>query len=98
MSGLLYMQYWRCNYCVIIILSGLSAAVTIFDMEEIVAGDLVTVELDVEVFRLIHEAAGRWNDGMTVVILSLAIQYVYMTVYTYMLLVFSIASMWYTAR
>ena len=66
--------------CILIISSGLSAAVTIFDEEEIVAGDLVKVELDLEVFKMMHEAAGLWNKLMTEVILLLAI--VYMTVYT----------------
>ena len=66
--------------CILIISSGLSAAVTIFDEEEIVAGDLVKVEFDLEVFKMMHEAAGLWNELMTEVILLLAI--VYMTVYT----------------
>ena len=44
--------------------SGLGAAVTVFDEEEIVAGDLVKVELDPDVFKMMHEAAGLWNDKM----------------------------------
>ena len=60
--------------------SGLSAAVTVFDEVEIVAGDLVKVELDLDVFTMMQEAAGLRSDGMREVILSLAI--VYMTVYT----------------
>ena len=56
-----------------IILSGLSATVTTFDEEEIVAGDLVKVELDLELFKMMHEAVGLWNDHMTVVIILLAI-------------------------
>ena len=49
--------------------SGLGAAVTIFDENEIVAGDLVMVELDLDVFKMIHEAAGIWKDFMKVVTL-----------------------------
>ena len=64
--------------CIIIILSGLSAAVTIFDEEEIVAGDLVKVELDLDVFKMMHEAAGLWFDEMTAVIISLYVCMWYM--------------------
>ena len=45
--------------------SGLGAAVTVFDEEEIVAGDFVKVELDPEVFKMMHDAAGLWNDNLT---------------------------------
>ena len=51
-------------------LSGLGATVTIFDEEEIVAGDLVKVELDPDVFKMIHEAASLWDDSMAGVITS----------------------------
>ena len=51
--------------------SGPSAAVTIFDEEEIVSGDLVNVELDLEVFKMMHQAAGLWVDDLTKVIISL---------------------------
>ena len=43
------------------LLSGLSAPVTVFDEEEIVAGDVVKVVLDPEVFQMMHEAALLWN-------------------------------------
>ena len=59
-----------------LISSGLNAAVTIFDEEEIVAGDIVKVELDLEVFKMMQEAAGLTSDGITQVSLSLAHDYV----------------------
>ena len=43
---------------------------TVFDEEEIVAGDLVKVELDLEVFKMIHEAAGLWTGRLTEVNLA----------------------------
>ena len=49
-------------------LSGLGAAVTVFDEEEIVAGDIVKVELDPEVFKMMHEAADLWKDKLSMVI------------------------------
>ena len=52
-------------------LSGLGAAVTAFDEEEIVAGDIVKVELDPDVFKMMHEAAGLWKDSLSQVILPL---------------------------
>ena len=51
-----------------LVLSGLSSAVTVFDEEEIVAGDFVMVELDPEVFKMMNEARYMWNDSMTMVI------------------------------
>ena len=51
------------------LLLGLSSAVTVFDEEEIVAGDIVKVELNPEVFKMMHEAGGLWNDAMTEVII-----------------------------
>ena len=65
-----------------LISSGLNAAVTIFDEEEIVAGDLVRVELDLEVFKLMQEAAGLTSDGITKVSLSLAHDCVHVSVLT----------------
>ena len=53
---------------IFLVLSGLSSAVIVFDEEEIVAGDIVSIELDPEVFKMIHEAGGLWNDSMTEVI------------------------------
>ena len=50
-----------------LVFSGLSAAVTVFDEEEIVAGDFVKVELDPEVFKMMQKAAGLWSDDMTAV-------------------------------
>ena len=47
--------------------SGCSASVTPFDEEEIVAGDFVKVELDRELFKMMHEAVGLWNDDMLAV-------------------------------
>ena len=41
---------------------------TVFDEEEIVAGDIVNVELDPEVFKMMHEARDMWQDYMTKVI------------------------------
>ena len=41
---------------------------TVFDEEEIVAGDIVKVDLDPEVFKMMHEAGGLWRDSMTNVI------------------------------
>ena len=38
---------------------------TVFDEEEIVAGDFVKVELDPEVFKMMHEACDLWSDSMT---------------------------------
>ena len=32
------------------------------------AGDFVMVELDLEVFKMMHEPAGLWSDHMTMVI------------------------------
>ena len=49
------------------LLAGLGAAVTIFDEEEIVAGDFVKTELDPEVFKMMHVAAGLWNNRMPLV-------------------------------
>ena len=43
---------------------------TVFDEKEIVAGDFVKVELDPEVFKMIHEAAGLWDDRLTAVNLA----------------------------
>ena len=40
---------------------------TVFDEEEIVAGDFVKTELDPEVFKMMHEAAGLWDRGMQLV-------------------------------
>ena len=40
---------------------------TPFDEEEIVSGDFVKVELDHELFKMMHEAVGLWNDDMSVV-------------------------------
>ena len=48
-------------------LSGFDAAVTIFDEEEIVAGDFVKVELDPDVFKMMHEAAGLWTNETSLV-------------------------------
>ena len=33
-----------------------------FNEDEVVAGDVIVVDLDVEVSKTIHEAAGLWND------------------------------------
>ena len=65
-----------------LICSGLNAAVTIFDEEEIVAGDIVKVELDLEVFKMMQEAAGLRSDVITKVSLSLAHNYVHVSVLT----------------
>ena len=48
--------------------AGLGAAVTAFEEEEIVAGDMVKVELDPEVFKMMHEAADLWKDDLSMVI------------------------------
>ena len=58
-------------------LSGLGAAVTVFDEEEIVAGDIVKVELDPDVFKMMHEAALLWNDTLSQVIRVLIVYYTY---------------------
>ena len=47
--------------------SGCSATVAPFDEEEIVVGDLVKVELDPELFKMMHKAAGVWKDNMSAV-------------------------------
>ena len=65
-----------------LISSGLNADVTIFDEEEIVAGDIVKVELDLEVFKMMQEAAGLPSDGITKVSLSLAHDCVHVSVLT----------------
>ena len=62
--------------------SGLNAAVTIFDEEEIVAGDIVKVELDLEVFKMMQEAAGLRSDVITKVSLSLAHNCIHVSVLT----------------
>ena len=41
---------------------------TVFDEDEIVAGDVVKIELDPEVFKMIHESASLWTDDLTAVI------------------------------
>ena len=64
-----------------LIYSGLNAAVTIFNEEEIVAGDIVKVELDLEVFKMMQEAAGLRSDGIKVS-LSLAHNCVHVSVLT----------------
>ena len=69
----------------------------IFDEKEIVAGDLVKVELDLEVFKMMHDAAGLWSGDMTEVIISLAIVYMTACVYVSALTV-SIASRRYNWR
>ena len=66
----------------LLISSGLNAAVTIFDEEEIVTGDIMKVELDLEVFKMMQEAAGLTSDDITQVSLSLAHDYVYLSVLT----------------
>lgn len=33
-----------------------------FDEDEIVAGDVITVELDLDVFKIMHQAVGLWMD------------------------------------
>ena len=63
-----------------LISSGLNADVTIFDEEEIVAGDIVTVELDLEVLKMMQKTAGLPSDGITKVSLSLAHDCVYVSV------------------
>ena len=66
-----------------LISSGVNAAVTIFDEEEIVAGDIVKVELDLEVFKMMQEAAGLTSDVIiTKVSLSLAHDCVHVSVLT----------------
>ena len=59
------------------VLSGLSAAVTVFNEEEIVAGDFVKVDLDPEVFKMMNEARNMWDDSLTKVIINLNIIYNY---------------------
>ena len=61
------------------------------------AGDLVKVELDLEVFKMMHDAAGLWSGGMTKVIISLAIVHMTACVYVSALTV-SIASRRYNWR
>ena len=61
-------------------ISGFNAAVTIFDEEEIVAGDIVKVELDLEVFKMMQEAAGLTSDGIIKVLHSLAHDCVHVSV------------------
>lgn len=34
----------------------------LFNEDEIVAGDVITVELDLDVFKIMHQAAGQWMD------------------------------------
>ena len=38
---------------------------TVFDEEEIVAGDIVKTELDSEVLKMMHEAAALWMTGIS---------------------------------
>ena len=40
---------------------------TVFNEDNIVAGDLVKVELDPEVFKMMHKAAGLWTDSLSLV-------------------------------
>lgn len=42
-----------------------SDTVHFFDEEEIVAGDVVSVKLDPEVFKMIQEARHRWEEQMS---------------------------------
>ena len=46
------------------------------------AGDIVKVELDLEVFKMMQEAAGLTSDGITQVSLSLAHDCVHVSVLT----------------
>ena len=39
------------------------------------AGDLVTAELDPELFRMMHEAVGLWKDNISVVCQCVNIQF-----------------------
>ena len=59
------------------VLLGLSSAVTVFDEEEIVAGDIVKIELEPEVFKMMHEAGGLWIDAMTKVIICNKLMYTF---------------------
>lgn len=45
-------------------ISQLGSTAEIFCEDEIVAGDIIAVELDPEVFRMMHEAIGVWYDNM----------------------------------
>ena len=38
-----------------------------FCEDEIVAGDIITIELDPDVFKMIQEAANCWSDEMALV-------------------------------
>ena len=38
---------------------------TYFNEDEIVAGDLIKVDLDPEVFRMMQEAIGQWDDNIS---------------------------------
>ena len=44
---------------------GCVSTVTTFDEDEIVAGDLVKVELDLELFKMMHESVGLWSSIMS---------------------------------
>ena len=49
--------------------AGSDAPLVFFDEEEIVAGDVVTMELELEVFKVIQEANYLWEESMAQVIL-----------------------------
>ena len=42
---------------------GCGASATNFDEDEIVSGDLVRVELDPELFKMMHESVGLWTSA-----------------------------------
>ena len=44
---------------------GCGSTVTTFDEDEIVAGDLVKVELDLELLKMMHESVGLWSSTMS---------------------------------